>query len=164
LISKKLRDSLARLPGLTGMGESRPLDSDLAARVKGNASGGAGSPESSSRGGALPDFTEIGARGSIRGAAWPGRTIAASVIYRNCLCGVACSPKWGGNGCQRVRVRVLSEREPEPGSRGGWRALQGTRHGGAWRARRRKRRRVVHGHLVCATAYDGWCQRSKGTC
>jgi len=70
------------------MGESRPLDSDLAARVKGNASGGARSPESSSRGGALPDFTEIGARGSIRGAAWPGRTIAASVIYWNRLCGV----------------------------------------------------------------------------
>ena len=53
------------------------------------ASGGAGSPESSSRGGALLDFTEIGAQGSIRGAAWPGRTIAASIIYWNRLCGVA---------------------------------------------------------------------------
>ena len=64
------------------------------------ASGGAGSPESSSRGGALLDFTEIGAQGSIRGAAWPGRTIVASVIYWNHLCGVA------ADGARRVAEKA----------------------------------------------------------
>jgi len=33
--------------------------------------------------------------------------------------GAACRPNWGGNGCPRVRMRAFSEREPEPGARGG---------------------------------------------
>ena len=55
-----------------------------------------GSPACGARGGAPPNFTEIGARGSIRGAAWPGRTISAYVNYRNRLCGVA------ADGARRV--------------------------------------------------------------
>ena len=65
-------------------------------RTRGEGCGGAGSPVCGVRGGAPPDFTEIGARGSIRGAAWPGRTIATSVIYWNRLCGVA------ADGARRV--------------------------------------------------------------
>ena len=40
-----------------------------------------GSPACGARGGAPPDFTEIGARGSIRGAARSGRMISACVVH-----------------------------------------------------------------------------------
>jgi hypothetical protein len=39
------------------------------------------SPEDDSRGGAVPDFTELGAPGSIRAAVWPGSFNTARVIH-----------------------------------------------------------------------------------
>ena len=38
-------------------------------------------PEDDSRGGAVPDFTELGAPGSIRAAVWPGSFSTARVIH-----------------------------------------------------------------------------------
>ena len=100
MISKEIRDSLTKMPARTGIRGSRPLDLDLTVQdegirrsnlgrpwwigrpeIKRVSGAAAGLAEALLRGGARPEETRSGALGSKRGAAWPGRKLAARVNF-----------------------------------------------------------------------------------
>jgi len=99
-------------PGRTDLGRRIPIR-----RLSGGGREGPrrrGSPACGARGGAPPDFTEIGARGSIRGAARSGRTISACLVHlvtqgRVLGCGtprVAAGATWRGGTSPAQGVRA----------------------------------------------------------
>ena len=100
MISKKRRGSLANRPRRSGMDGSDPLDHDLAVQIQwvrrsnlsrtswigrpwevGRAGGGAGSPETRSRGGAAPEKANWGLQCFTWAEVWPWRISVERVFH-----------------------------------------------------------------------------------
>ena len=112
-------------------------------------------------------------RGSVHPAVWPWVEYAACVVHlggylgsgrlraahawaaaalRVVAAGERRSCRAGAGWCvQKDRGAHARHTHPETRSEQSWKARQGIRHGGAGQVRRRERRRVVPGHLGCAT-------------